>query len=293
MNRLDEPVIILGLLRSRTTIRGNLLGRHSEFGYFEEPRAVWRWGNEKRSDLLKPDHATEKVKQHIRGYFDQKLLNFGKNRLLEKTPQNCLRCEFVDRVIPNAKYLFIYRDPVETIASIQSFWEQHTHGVSSTGGQKLLAKLRHTKPSQVLSYAREFIKRIMPKRSDGLPNVMWGPRLPGLPEMVRDMTIAEVAVMQWRFYIECTATFLSGISKDRYLVLKLEEMDESTFEQILQFLEIEPEPALSNAVGDRFSYSEVRRKREFTDQFVKDIRPIIEPTELYLAHLGVLSPKED
>ena len=66
MNRLDEPVIILGPPRSGTTILGNLLSNHSEFGYFEEPRAVWRWGNEKRSDLLKPDYATEKVKQHSR-----------------------------------------------------------------------------------------------------------------------------------------------------------------------------------------------------------------------------------
>lgn len=237
--RLKEPVIILGPPRSGTTILGSLLSQHSSFGYFEEPRAVWRWGNEKHSDWMGPELASHSVKKYIREYFLRELNKMDRPRLLEKTPQNCLRPEFVNEIFPDAKYIIVHRDPFETIRSIESFWTDHTHGVKSIGSRKLLEKLseklRHTSPRQYLPYAVELAKRLLPTKSNA-PSVMWGPRLPGLAQMTRDMAIAEVAAYQWRMCMERISHFANVVGEDRVQIWRLEEMNENSFEDIINFL---------------------------------------------------------
>jgi hypothetical protein len=281
-DRLKEPVIILGPPRSGTTILGSLLSQHSSFGYFEEPRAVWRWGNEKHSDWMAPQCATPEVKGYIRDYFGDRLEEQGKARLLEKTPQNCLRPEFVDSIFPDAKYIIVHRDPIETIRSIEAFWSENTHGVQSIGGKKIWRKIRETSFRQLAPYAVEFAKRIMPKKADR-PNVMWGPRLPGLSEMTRDMSLSEVAAFQWRFCMERIAVFSEQLGPSRVQVWRLEEMNENSFEEILNFLEIDMEDTLKDAVSQR---SGVRRERSLDDAFMAKVRPIIEPTRMYLEQQG-------
>lgn len=43
-------------------------------------------------------------------------------RLLEKTPKNSLRIPFLDRVFPDARFIFLWRDPRENISSIIEAW---------------------------------------------------------------------------------------------------------------------------------------------------------------------------
>lgn len=284
---LKKPVIILGPPRSGTTILGSLLSQHSHFGYFEEPRAVWRWGNEKHSDWMGPECATHDVKRYIRGYFGDRLKEMGKARLLEKTPQNCLRPEFVDSIFPDAKYIIVHRDPIETVRSIESFWTDNTYGVQSIGSKKIWRKIRQTSFRQLAPYALEFAKRIMPKRA-GRPNVMWGPRLPGLSEMTRDMSISEVAAYQWRYCMERIATFSGSIEPSRIQVWALEDMNENSFAKILDYIGIEIEDPLKNAIAQRFSYSGVRRERVIDDAFMAKVKPIIEPTRMYLKEHGLI-----
>ncbi|MEO8676540.1 MAG: TIGR03032 family protein [Casimicrobiaceae bacterium] len=44
-------------------------------------------------------------------------------RLLEKTPKNALRVPFLDALFPDALYIYLYREPEETIASLIEGWE--------------------------------------------------------------------------------------------------------------------------------------------------------------------------
>lgn len=43
-------------------------------------------------------------------------------RLLEKTPANCLRVAFLERCFPDARFIFLHRDPRPTIASLIEGW---------------------------------------------------------------------------------------------------------------------------------------------------------------------------
>ena len=44
-------------------------------------------------------------------------------RLLEKTPKNALRIPFFDAVFPDARFIFLWRDPRESLASIIEAWQ--------------------------------------------------------------------------------------------------------------------------------------------------------------------------
>ena len=43
-------------------------------------------------------------------------------RLLEKTPKNALRIPFFDRIFPDARFVFLWRDPRENVSSIMEGW---------------------------------------------------------------------------------------------------------------------------------------------------------------------------
>lgn len=45
-------------------------------------------------------------------------------RIVEKTPLNCLRVGLMDRIFPDAKYVYLTRDPRQSIASIHKAWTQ-------------------------------------------------------------------------------------------------------------------------------------------------------------------------
>lgn len=47
----------------------------------------------------------------------------GRIRLLEKTPKNSLRIPFLDRVFPDAVFVYLYRDPRPVLASMLEAWE--------------------------------------------------------------------------------------------------------------------------------------------------------------------------
>lgn len=266
----------MGPPRSGRTILGALLAQHSSVAYFEEPRSVWRYGNESVSDLLKPSLAREEVKQHIRNYFVTNTHRAGKTRMLEKTPQNCLRPDFMDAVFPDARYVAITRDPYATIASIASFWRDHTHSLSGIGKKKILEKIKQTSLRQLFPYSKEFIKRALPSLGNK-PSVMWGPRLPGLEGMVKDLTLNEVAAYQWRYCTEYLSNFAQR-NPNKIQMWSLEKLNEAHFREILEFSELSEEVTVMKAFNKKFAYQKDLRTKEINETFVAEVYPIIAPT---------------
>jgi len=82
------------------------------------------------SNRLTAEHVTQERAAHI---FSSIALNIrdaanaavpfsADLRLLEKTPKNALRVPFLDRLFPDASFVFLWRDPRESIASIMQAW---------------------------------------------------------------------------------------------------------------------------------------------------------------------------
>ncbi|MDE0776517.1 MAG: sulfotransferase [Nocardioides sp.] len=221
----DLPaVILLGSPRSGTTLLGHIFEVHPDVAYANEPRLLWRYGNDRRSDALRPNHATSEVKRHIREGFRNQLVEAGCNFLVEKTPSNSLRVGFVDEVLPDARYIHIVRDGREAVAAIHDKWINKASGLSTSRERaRLRRRLAEASPRQLMHYAPELLGRL----TRSTVPAPWGPRLPGLAEMCRDLSLIEVCALQWRWCVEAVhrdGTALEG----RLMTVRLEELDENS-----------------------------------------------------------------
>lgn len=137
--QFNKPVIILAAPRSGSTLLFEILSKSSN---------AWSIGSESHkimesikkfnptsglcnSNRLDESHADEDSLNSIRNYFYSQLRdrdgtrithNFAA-RFLEKTPKNALRIPLLNKMFPDAYYIFLYRNPRENISSIMDGWK--------------------------------------------------------------------------------------------------------------------------------------------------------------------------
>lgn len=107
------PIIIVGMARSGTTLVSHVLGSLPNIHIEVEPHALWKSGNYKYYNDEEYD-VTPAITDFIRKKFSE---NLNGQTLLEKSPINCLRPKLVHAVFPDAKIVYIERDPVRCIYS--------------------------------------------------------------------------------------------------------------------------------------------------------------------------------
>ncbi len=140
--KVEKPTFIIGTGRSGTTILGIVLSMHRKIGYLNEPKAIWHeickkediignYTDEVGNYRLEPSLLSEKSikKAHkIYGHY----LNFSfSNRVVDKYPELVFRTEFVNKIFPDAKFIFLIRDGWDTVLSINS-WSQRL-GTENSG----------------------------------------------------------------------------------------------------------------------------------------------------------------
>ncbi|QDS97525.1 sulfotransferase family protein [Adhaeretor mobilis] len=242
---LTRPIVVVGAPRSGTTRLGQLIAAHPSLHEVEEPRLTWRYGNDSKSDALRPEDARPEVIAHIRKSFAEQIRKSGKTRLLEKTPSNSLRLGFVLRVLPDAKLVHITRNGIDSSLSIRSFWQNASQGTQHVMPGKWKARLREIKLRQIPYYAMEVLRRLAPRPlTKVVGKNLWGPRLPGLRGMVEELDLLEVAAQQWRACVEAARADGLQFAKESYNEIKLEELSLETFCRVLGFLELEDEHAV-------------------------------------------------
>jgi hypothetical protein len=251
---LDRPIIILGAPRSGTTMLGRTLGHHASLAYIHEPRLVWRYGNDQKSDMLSPHDARAEVRQYIRGYFAGFVRDSGATRLLEKTPSNSLRPEFVEAVLPGCRFVHIVRDPIDAVLGIHRFWREHTYGMESFHRGHLRKRIGEISWRRLPSYAKEAVYRLAPRRiARTLGQNVWGPRLPGIDGLVRDLEVLDVCALQWRMCTETAIHFGRRLPPDRYMEIWLEHLSPEVFRQVLVFCELDDDEEMLRAFDRNYT----------------------------------------
>jgi len=280
--RVREPVIILGAPRSGTTLLASILGAHPQVTVIGEPRLVWRFGNDRRSDQLRPEHATPQVVDHIHQHFAAALPDGDEARLVEKTPANSVRPRFVDAVFPDARYVHITRDGWGAVPSMRTFWERRAVGVDVKQVAKLRRRLREARPSQVPHYLGEVIGRLSPaaRRHTSL----YGPRLAGIQEMADELGRLETAALQWRACVDQAASFGRPLPADRYLEVKLESLDRRTVATIVGFCGLAPDPVVSDRFDALYQRDSARRQAALTDEERMRVAPWVTATNQWLGY---------
>lgn len=279
--QLDRPIVVIGSPRSGTTLLGNLLGTHPALAQVEEPRLTWKFGNDDKSDMLRPQDARPEVCRHIRQTFAQAVEDAGRQRLIEKTPSNSLRMEFVDRVLPGCLFIHTMRDGVESILSIRKFWQQHAHGVPRG---KLMQRLKEIDLKRAPYYAKEFMRKAMPQQFSGLVGKpVWGPRIPGIDGLLDDLDLLEVCCLQWRMCVEQACFVGRQLPAGRYLEVRLEQMSLDLVKSVLDFCQLDMAPEVEAGFGEQFDEGlTTRRKSAAEPQDLETIHRWIEPTLKWL-----------
>ncbi|HEY6977744.1 MAG TPA: sulfotransferase [Chitinophagaceae bacterium] len=108
-----NPVIIIGMARSGTALVTHVLGSLPNVHIEVEPHALWKSGNFKYLNDEEYD-INEKIVNNIRKKLSG---NLNGKQLIEKSPINSLRPYLVHAVFPNAKIVYLERDPVRCIYS--------------------------------------------------------------------------------------------------------------------------------------------------------------------------------
>ena len=63
---LNKAIVVVGVGRSGMNILGELIARHGSIGTAAEPRLIWKYGNDRKSDMLRVEDARPKVVAYIR-----------------------------------------------------------------------------------------------------------------------------------------------------------------------------------------------------------------------------------
>jgi Sulfotransferase family len=279
--QLDRPIVVIGSPRSGTTLLGNLLGEHPQVAHLVEPRLTWKYGNDAKSDMLRPEDARPEVCRHIRRTFAKIVEDAGKERLLEKTPSNALRMEFVERVLPGCLFVHIIRDGIESVLSIRGFWQRYARGFEKS---KLGERLREINPRRAPYYFKEFVRRAMPQRFSGLVGQpVWGPRIPGIDGLLKDLNVLDVCCLQWRMSVESACYYGRQLPADRYLECRLEDMSLELLESVLKFCQLPMTPEMRTGFVTHFDEGLTTRRRAQADpEVLRTIQKWIGPTMQWL-----------
>jgi len=135
----EKPIFIIAAPRSGSTLLFETLMRHQQLWSFGDEGHAWiekypnlrpvrggvasnRLTGADLSDGLVEQLKKDMLQGMISAQGDRVNSDAGAIRLLEKTPKNCLRIPFIDTIYPDARYIYLYRDPKESISSIIEGW---------------------------------------------------------------------------------------------------------------------------------------------------------------------------
>lgn len=124
--RLDRPVFVIGAPRSGTSLLYSILRSHPAVAHWPgEAHEVWEADYHPAlggwvSNVLGAGDVEPAAAARIRRAL---FLAAGpRRRLVDKTPRNSLRVEFVDHLFPDARFVHLHRDGRDNVNSLINAW---------------------------------------------------------------------------------------------------------------------------------------------------------------------------
>jgi hypothetical protein len=220
------PVIIIGAGRSGTNALRDALVRLPSFATWpcDEIDAIWTYGNDGHQD----DHfdavlARPRVCSYIRKAFVRQWHVSGRPQfLVEKTCANSLRVNFINTVMPEARFVYIVRNGTHVVASARKRWRGE---LEMPRLPYLIAKARFVPLASIARRTVSFLARRLLRRQrheDGRLG-WWGPRICGHKAMYAT-SLDEVCARQWAECVQTAAEQLNFLPRDRVFQLRYEDL---------------------------------------------------------------------
>ena len=216
-----QSIIIIGAPRSGTNMLRDILCEFSGVGTWpcDEINYIWRHGNiSKETDQFSNKIITPSIKKFINNEFDKIAKKYDLDMVVEKTCANSLRVSYVDEIIPNAKYIFIYRDGLDAAGSAKKRW------TAKLDIPYILKKVSYVPlidlPYYGFNYFWNRVYRLFSKE-DRL--AFWGPKFDGLDEALKKYSLEEVSALQWKKCVDLSEEAFINISNDKIIRVKYED----------------------------------------------------------------------
>src|SRR6056297_555658 len=272
------PIIIIGAGRSGTNILRDCLTSLPGFGTWpcDEINYIWRHGNVRYpSDELRPDMARTAVRKYIRKQFDWVAGKYQAHTVVEKTCANSLRVEFVDRVVPDVKYIFIRRDGLDAVGSAMKRWK------AELDIPYLARKARFVPRMDLPYYASRFLwNRVYRMMSREERLAFWGPKLDEMEELLNRYSLEEVCALQWKRCVDKAAEDLSQIPEDRWIEVAYENFvaePDAGLKSLTEFLDIRvSNDVVARAVEGVSPRSIGKGRRDLGEKAVERLMPLIQ-----------------
>jgi hypothetical protein len=275
-----QPVIIIGAPRSGTNMLRDVLTSLPGVATWpcDEINYIWRHGNVRHpSDEFTPDMAGTKICGYIRRQFDWVERKYQAHTVVEKTCANSLRVGFVNRVVPEAKYIFIRRDGLDAVGSAIKRWK------AELDIPYLARKARFVPAADLPYYASRFLwNRIYRLFSRDERLAFWGPKLDGMEELLHKYSLGEVCALQWKRCVDKAAKELAAMPAACWIEVSYEDFvkePETGLREILKFLDINVyEELISKAVEGVSPRSIGKGHDQFGKEAVERLQQLMEQT---------------
>ena len=204
-------------------------------------------------------------------------------RIIDKTPPNCFRVEYLAKLYPDAKFIYITRDGLDNTSSLMNAWRSK---------QKFQFRYR--------KYLEEYLEPLddnVRKYFDiqGYQSDVWKFAMPPGWEAYRDKTLAEVCAFQWFKTHEYALNSLSKLAPERVIRFKFEDLmaePHRSIEKLCSFLEIEFTWNMQKIVSEMplvntFTPASKRKSRK-NQADLETIKDYIEPMQQQLGYVTIL-----
>jgi len=218
-SELKPPIILFGNFRSGTTMLHKLIASHRDVVPLYEPVGLWLYADPGRAhDEFDEKDATDKVKRYIRNQFLKYQQQHGNRIIVEKTPHNILRIPYVRAIFPEAHFLYLVRNPLSFVSSVELKWQQ------PATRKRIVKRLKTTPITQLQHYLKRFFNqqwnnRILRRKYLSI----WGPRYKGIQEDLKTEDLITVIARQWSRCSSKAERDLASFDKSQLLRLRYED----------------------------------------------------------------------
>jgi len=221
-DNFDPPLIIIGAARSGTNMLRDLLSSLAPFATWpcDEIQYVWRHGNrEFETDEFTPDMADPKTIAFIQKQFSKFANSNPGKRIIEKTCANTLRCEFVQKVLPNAKFVHIIRDGRDVAASASIRWN------AGLDIGYLVKKARYVPMGDMPYYASRYLGSHVYRLTAGKKRLStWGPKFTGMKEAFANNELPVGCAIQWKSCVSKAIDQLARLDQSNVMTVRYEDV---------------------------------------------------------------------
>lgn len=276
----NTDVIIVGAPRSGTNMLRDVLTSFEGIATWpcDEINYIWRHGNVRYpSDEIPAERATPNVQKYIQQRFNDIRERYNADIVVEKTCANTLRLPFVEAVVPNAKYIYIYRDGIDATGSAKERW------TAQLDIPYILEKVRFVPKADLPYYGlRYFWARVYRLISREKRLAFWGPALDNMQSILQNHTLNEVCALQWQRCVDNAEKAFSEMPADKVVRVRYEDFVNQPVRElahILEFMgkEVEPEK-ITKAVEGVSPRSLGKGRKALGEQEVTNLEALVGET---------------